>query len=337
MGDAIAKTKAANMRDDPSLRHHGMIADMTEEGQGGHYWIVAGGDLVLFASTQVPPAEREVWNPLFQNVMASLEITRDDHLIFRKIVIDVMTELQKRLPDQEWELDEHDKIRGKSQVVFLSNLYREVKAAPDRRDKIVKHFIDKISQPSTTEFGYEVWEEIRGNIVPVLKPQDYFESGSATKHMATTPWLADVVICYAIKKNDVFRFVTGWDNDRWGITHEQLHETAIANLTKASWPKHLLGSRGRDASQIIVVQTEDGLASSRLLHPRLFHMFSAALGTTFWAGIPCRDTLVLFSDRRLLKQRIGRRLKKDHDASAYSITPRPFLVTRDGIALGVGK
>src|SRR3954463_9865579 len=47
MGDAIAKTKAANMRDDPSLRHHGMIADMTEEGQGGHYWIVAGGDLVL--------------------------------------------------------------------------------------------------------------------------------------------------------------------------------------------------------------------------------------------------------------------------------------------------
>ena len=63
-------------------------------------------------------------------------------------------------------------------------------------------------------------------------------------------------------------------------------------------------------------------------------MFSPALGTTFWAGIPCRDTLVLFSDRRPLKQRIGRKLKKDHAASAYSITARPFLVTRDGVAAG---
>jgi hypothetical protein len=45
----------------------------------------------------------------------------------------------------------------------------------------------------------------------------------------------------------------------------------------------------------------------------------------------------LFSDRRALKQRIGRKLKKDHDASAYSITPRPFLVTRDGIAPGPAK
>jgi hypothetical protein len=61
------------------------------------------------------------------------------------------------------------------------------------------------------------------------------------------------------------------------------------------------------------------------------------LGSPFWAGIPCRDTLVLFSDRKALKQRIGRKLKKDHDASAYSITPRAFLVTRDGVAASPAK
>jgi hypothetical protein len=66
-------------------------------------------------------------------------------------------------------------------------------------------------------------------------------------------------------------------------------------------------------------------------------LFSGPLGSPFWAGIPCRDTLVVYSDRRPLKQRTARRLKKDHDASAYAITPRPFLVTRDGIALGTAE
>ena len=71
-----------------------------------------------------------------------------------------------------------------------------------------------------------------------------------------------------------------------------------------------------------MVDTDDGLASSRLLHPELYQIFSGPLGSPFWAGIPCRDTLVVYSDRRELKQRIGRRLRKDHDASAYAITPR---------------
>ena len=98
-----------------------------------------------------------------------------------------------------------------------------------------------------------------------------------------------------------------------------------------------MGSRERDAGRVIVVDTDDGLASSRLLHPDLHKLFSSALGSTFWAGIPCRDRLVVYSDRRALKQRIGRRLVKDHDTSAYPISPRPFLVTRDGIALAGNK
>ena len=85
---------------------------------------------------------------------------------------------------------------------------------------------------------------------------------------------------------------------------------------------------------MIVVDTNDSLASSRLLHPDLHKIFSSALGNPFWAGIPCRNRLVLFSDRKAWKQKMARRLKRDHDTSAYSITPHPFLVTRDGIAAG---
>jgi len=336
MEQCLDKVEATNLRPDPTLRHHGMIADMNKEGQGGHYWIVAGGDVVLFASSQVPAGEREVWNPTFQKLMASLQITREDELVMRKVVIDVMAQLRERLPAQEFELEDN-KIRGRNQVVYLSNLYREVRAAPTRRAQIIKHFVDTLCQPATAEFGQEIWDEIRGRIVPVLKPRNYVEREGPTQHLPTSEWLADVLICYAIKSNKMFRFVTGWDLNRWGITFESMQEVAMTNLAELTWPKQLMGARVRDAGRVILVDTDDGLASSRLLHPELYRIFSGPLGSPFWAGIPCRDTLVLYSDRRALKQRISRRVRKDHDASAYPITPRPFLVTRDGVAAPEAK
>ena len=83
---------------------------------------------------------------------------------------------------------------------------------------------------------------------------------------------------------------------------------------------------------MIVIATSDGLASSRLLHPDLHRLFCGPLGSPFRAGIPDRDTLVVYSDRRRLRQRTERQLRKDHRTSSYPITPRPFLVTPDGIA-----
>src|SRR5438034_11736841 len=39
MEQCLEKTEAANLRKDDSLRHFGMIADMTKEGEGGNYWL----------------------------------------------------------------------------------------------------------------------------------------------------------------------------------------------------------------------------------------------------------------------------------------------------------
>jgi uncharacterized protein YtpQ (UPF0354 family) len=335
MEQSLEKTEATNLRHDPTLRHFGLIADMTKEGEGGNYWIVAGGDVVLFASTQVPPAERDAWNPAFFKLMASLHITRDNELIARQVANEVLRQLKEKHPDQEFEFDA-DKIKGKHQVVYLSNLTREVRAAPARRDKIIKRFVETLSQPEASEFGHEVWEEIRGCVVPVLKPRDYVERDGPTRHFFVNEWLGDVLICYAIKHKNMFRFVTGWDLGRWSLPGETLHDQALANVAALPWPRQLVSSGGKDG-RIFVIMTDDNLASSRLLCPDLHKMFSGPLGSPFLAGIPCRDTLVLFSNRRELKQRTCRRLKKDYNASAYQITPHPFLVTRDGVAPGPTK
>jgi uncharacterized protein YtpQ (UPF0354 family) len=337
MQQSLASTGAKDLRPDPTLQHYGLVADMTKEGEGGYYWILAGGDVVLFASSQVPAAERDTWNPPFQKLIASLHITRDRQLIDRKVINEVMAQLQQQVPDQEFKFED-DKIRGNNQVVYLGNLCREVRGVkPERRDEIIKRFVNTLCQPARAEIGHETWADAQGCILPLLKPRNYIDPKSPTQHLLTSEWLVDVLICYAIRNNKMYRFVTGWDVDRWEINATILHERAIANLAKLPWPRELAGARFKDEGRVIVVDTDDGLSSSRLLHPDLHKLFSGPLGTPFWAGIPCRERLVLYSDRRALKKRIGRRLTKDHDTSGYPITPRAFLVTRDGIAPGGEK
>jgi uncharacterized protein YtpQ (UPF0354 family) len=333
MKRAMEQADAINFRPDSTLRHHGLKADAHKDGQGGHFWVVAGGDVILFASTQVPEAEREVWNPLFDQVLASLQITREEELMLRRAAVEVLERLRERHPEQDFQFDERV-IRGRDRVVYLSNLERELRAAPERRKSIIEHFLTGLSQSAEAGLGTEVWEEVQGQILPVLKPRDYIDPNTPTRHLLTSEWLVDVVICYVIKQQKFYRFLTGWDVDRWGLTPEIVHEKAIENVARLPWPREMEGSRQRDGSRVIIVATRDDLASSRLLHPDLHRLFSGPLGNPFWAGVPNRHTLVVFSDRKLLKKRITRQLKKDHASSAYPITPRPFIVTRDGIALG---
>jgi len=332
MNQALKQAETSELRRDGTLRHYGLKADMLAADQGGHYWIVAGGDVVLFASSQVPPSEKSIWNPLFDELMSSLEITRDEELFARKLAVEVLGMLRERHPDQDFQLDEQG-IRGRNQVVYLSNLRRDLRASPDGREEIIKHFVESIGQSAQLDMGHETWDDARPRIVPVLKPRNYMVRGQATEHLHVSEWLANVVICYAIRSQNLFRFVTGWDVDRWEIDAATLHDVAIANLRELEWPNPLEGSRERDGSRLIVVATEDSLASSRLLHPDLHRLFASGLGTPFRAGIPDRNTLVLYSDRKRLRQRIERRLKADHRGSSYPVSPRPFLVTADGIAL----
>jgi uncharacterized protein YtpQ (UPF0354 family) len=332
LSQALPHMEGDNIRRDSTLRHYAVKADVQKEGEGGHYWLVAGGDVVLFASTQLPVAERDVWNPTFERVMATLVITRDEELALRQLTGEVLEMLRQQHPEQDFRVDERG-IRGNNRVVYLSNLHREVRAAPARRAEIIQHFVQSLGQSMDLPLGQETWEEAQPRLLPVLKPRSYIESESASKYSLVSEWLADVVICYVLRSKDIFRFVTTVDAERWQLDAQALHEVAITNLCRLNWPTRLEGARAQDGGRVIVITTSDGLASSRLLHPDLHRMFSGPLGSPFRAGIPDRDTLVVYSDRRRLKLRTERQLYKDYRTSSYPITSRPFVVTRDGIAL----
>jgi uncharacterized protein YtpQ (UPF0354 family) len=330
---ALPQMQGGNLRRDPTLRHHGIKADIQKEGEAGHFWLIAGGDVVLFASSQVPAAERDAWNPTFERLMSTLEITRDEELALRQLTNEVLALLRKKHPEHDYRLDERG-IRGNDRVVYLSNLYREVRAAPARRAQIIEHFVQGLGQSMDLPLGQETWDEARDRLLPMLKPRSYLDGDAPARNSVVTEWLSDVVICYALRSLDIFRLVSTADAERWQTDAQALHQVAMANLCKLDWPTRMEGARERerDGGRVIIVVTKDGLASSRILHPDLHRIFKGPLGTPFRAGIPDRGTLVLYSDRRRLRQRIERQLHQDHRTSGYPITARPFLVTPDGIA-----
>ncbi len=154
----LPQMEGGDVRRDPTLRHYGVKADVHKEGEGGHYWLIAGGDVVLFASSQVPAAERHVWNPPFERLMATLEITRDEELALRQLANEVLAQLREQHPEEDFRHDEKG-IRGRNRVVFLSNLYREIRETPSRRAHIIQHFVKSLGQSMDLPLGEETWEE----------------------------------------------------------------------------------------------------------------------------------------------------------------------------------
>ena len=157
---ALPQMQGGNVRRDPTLRHFAVKADVHKDDEAGHYWMIAGGDVVLFASSQVPAAEREVWNPTFERLMASLEITRDEELALRQLTNEVLELLRKQHPEQDFQLDEKG-IRGRNRVVFLGNLHREIREAPARRARIIQHFVKGLGQSVDLPLGEETWDEAK--------------------------------------------------------------------------------------------------------------------------------------------------------------------------------
>lgn len=332
--ESLRMCDAINLREDRSLLHTAMKADNSQEGQGGHYWIVAGGDLMLFASSQVPVDERDEWNREFNRLMASLKITRQTELLILKTAARVLEGLSERYPDEDYALD-GDRILGKSHRVSLDNIILDVREDPSRMDEIADNFVAGLVAVRKQPIGSEAWDDVVGDILPVLKPQAFTMHEAPRMDLHVTPWLDDIVICYAIRSTEKgFRFITNWDLNRWGIDNETLHQRAIDNLSQMEWPRRLNGTRQPEGGRLILVSTDDSFEASRLLHPKLHGLFSRPLGTPFLAAIPNRDTLVVFSNKKSLRRRVGRKVREDYNSSSYAISPRLFLVTPDGIAPG---
>ncbi len=334
---AVGGAQVAHIREDLSLRHFALKGDSTAPEQGGHFWLVAGGDILLLASTQFPPGEHEAWVGPFDRLMASLHIARQDELFALRVTNALLERLRRQFPAHGYAYD-GGAIRDGDHVISPGSVVRQVQLAPHRQSEIIEHFIAGLLFAGDDAPAADRLSTVRDLILPILKPAAYVRSDGPTASMLCRPWLGELIICYAIRGAKTLRFILERDRERWGTDGQALHDLARANLGRLPWPERLEGSgpaaAGPRGGRMVMVASGDGLDATRLLDPRLHGLLAPILGSPFLAGAPDRDTLVLFSTRdRKLIAHIAKKLREDYARAAYPISPHPFRVSADGIAL----
>jgi uncharacterized protein YtpQ (UPF0354 family) len=112
-------------------------------------------------------------------------------------------------------------------------------------------------------------------------------------------------------------------------TFDMVHEYALENLrlrtNKRSYETH-----GYRAQTMIVCETKDGYAATRILLPELMEKWSRRIPGHMLLGIPNRDFMIAFSDRdQKHVQAIARQVRRDAGRREHPLYPG-LLVWREG-------
>lgn len=220
----------------------------------------------------------------------------------------------------------------------LENLYRlsVVETDPNVFTDQLSHTVDRWviellraaeGQPDHSA----TFEELRERIFPVVlskSPRDV-----AGLPMVSQQILDGLAVGYALDSKNTLAYVPKTIFGTWGITLDELHETAMANLVARSETLAAHAAQDDDGRvNLILIQTMDGYDASRILLPGLHDHLREHLGSPFVAGIPNRDILVCFRDEPKMVERLRQQVADDYRTMPHQVTDQLFLVTRDGIA-----
>jgi hypothetical protein len=326
--------RTTHVERDHSLRHYSLKGSTGVAGDGGSLWLVAGGRLVLFATTQFPAGERGTWEPRFAAVLASIEISGARSEAELRVTRKLVERLRERFPDQEFDLD-GDQVRSGGMVLLPGNVVRNVLRDPESEEALIADFFTNLSFIGDDAPSNEKLDSVRSLITPLLKPKDFLAAGGWTTGIVHSPWLSGLVTCYAVEGTKTWTFVLEKDLARWGISREEVHRIAVGNLAHFGWPG-LPAGRRREAP-LILIDSGGRSDSRRILDPNLHAKFAPLLGEIFFAGVPERDSLVLIPRTGTDRKRAAEAVREHFEQSTHPLTAALFTVSARGVEEAKGS
>jgi uncharacterized protein YtpQ (UPF0354 family) len=224
-------------------------------------------------------------------------------------------------------------LRINEQTTSLENIYRITMLNPTELQRHVERWVVEIIRAGEGSPDQSAsFEELRERIYPMILSAAAAEPHTST--MITQPLVGSLVVAYAVDSDRTIAYIPGAHFDSWGITLEELHETAIANLVSRSDNIQAHAAQDDDESiNLVLFQTLDGYDASRILLPTLHERLREHLGSPFAAAIPNRDILLCFRNDDATVARLHQQIKQDYRQMPHQITDKLLLVTADGIAL----
>ena len=198
------------------------------------------------------------------------------------------------------------------------------------RDAVVAHF-DKVIKMA--ELGKLVvpadWEEARQRVRLQLMPAGLIRDGISI----TYPLLDQVVISVVIDSSHGYAYVRNEDIAKWNTSLFDLYEIACENLKQASEGIEISFIDGPPS--MIVLQTQDGYDAARVLLPEFRQFAAERLGTPFFAAIPNRDFLIMWSQSEdtSFHEHIKKQVRIDAASQSHPLTSTILVVTEENIRI----
>jgi len=222
-------------------------------------------------------------------------------------------------------------MRVNGHVASLENLYRMSLLRPESTRRQVERWMVELLRAAEGSPDLDgTFEELQPRIMPMVVAEN-----ADPRHIAVMqPLIPGLSIAYGIDNDRTISHVTRKRLQKWKVTVEELHETAITNLTAKSQPIAAHAAQDDQGKmELILFQTMDGYDASRILLPDLNQKLREHLGSPFAAAIPNRDILLCFRDDEATVAHLRPQIAKDFAQMPHQITDEILLVTPDGIAV----
>ena len=214
----------------------------------------------------------------------------------------------------------------------LQNLYSkflQAEVSVDGLEQLVcEHFArmfraaDQVVSPATLP-----WEQVEARLRPQLMPAEY------ENHLPLVafPFMDAIMVGLVIDTADGYSYVTPERADDWGRTDEQLYDIALNNLNEASDDLEMAYIPPPQA--LIAIESKDGYDATRILLPGIRELAVERLGEPFFAGIPNRDFLLMWSveSDETFQKFTREKVCEDFQRQPYPLSPRILRVTEDDI------
>lgn len=240
--------------------------------------------------------------------------------------------LLRMCPDRSVELSDVLVLRINGRSLALENLYRMVRADPERGVELVEEYLDHLMEGESASNAPMPYEIARPRIMLRIQPETIF--GHLDREMvAHAPFVNDTVLLYVIDMPHLTVSITVEQMMRWGVDVEEIDRAARENLREYSPDLKVRFIESEAGARAAVFTQQDGYDASRLLLRDLYDRLVPELGQNFFVATPSRDTFLAVSAKpEDFREKLHSRVEQDYRRLPYPITDRYFIVTRDGIA-----
>jgi len=192
-------------------------------------------------------------------------------------------------------------MQGQPMRCDLKRLYSVYQQAPDRLNDIVAAHLAALRQADAPRPPLSEKQALE-SFLPLLNPVAWLDAvrQQGAEPPIHRPFAAGLVITYVFDLPDARAYIHQGTYDEIlsapDATPDAVHEMALENLRKRTGRRDTK-TYGMGDGTIVVCDTRDGFAATRVLLPELMATWAERIPGRMLLGVPNRDFLIAFSDR----------------------------------------